>query len=73
MFDKSAYASTELLDAWGKYVSSIVKTPDEVVERFVKVAVKDYNELKKQLGMDYDKEEYKTGLPKNIRIRTTKL
>ncbi|WP_144424650.1 hypothetical protein [Paenibacillus xylanivorans] len=72
MFDKSAYASTELLDAWGKYVSSIVKTPDEVVERFVKVAVKDYNELKKELGMDYDKEEYKTGLPKNIRLRTSK-
>lgn len=72
MFDNSSYASTELLDAWGKYVSSIGITPNDVVERFVKIAVKDYNELKKQLRMEYDREEYETGLPKIFRQRTSK-
>ncbi|WP_408893488.1 hypothetical protein [Paenibacillus taichungensis] len=67
MFEKSAYASNKLLDAWGKYVSSIGNVPDKVVENFVKSVVRDYNQIRKDLRLDYDKEELRTGLPKLFR------
>ncbi|MFF2907690.1 hypothetical protein [Paenibacillus sp. NPDC057934] len=67
IIEQSAYANTDLIDAWGKYVSYEGSKEGEIVEEFIRAAVKGYSALKKSLGMDYDKEEYRSGLPKIFR------
>ncbi|MEK3699343.1 hypothetical protein NYE33_20435 [Paenibacillus sp. FSL R10-2199] len=67
LFDNMAFASTELIDAWAKYSSKVGPLQLELIEKFIKIAVKDYTELRKELGMDYDKVEFETGIPQMFR------
>ncbi|SFT04248.1 hypothetical protein [Marininema halotolerans] len=66
LISQMGYASLELVIAWVDYSSSAVSLSNfkqETIDTFVKTIVKDYNCLRKELGLDYVKEELETGIP----------
>ncbi|MGG4155872.1 hypothetical protein [Bacillus muralis] len=63
----SGYASENLIDAFKDYASKVGAIDKEVSETFTKTVVKDYNKLKKELRMNYNKEELKTGIPEVLK------
>ena len=68
----AGYASEELLAAW--IIRSNAFPPSPQMSRdLISIAVKEYNDLKKQLKLEYSTEELKTGVPdmfKEFRERT---
>ncbi|MDF9523184.1 hypothetical protein P5815_21895 [Bacillus cereus] len=69
VLENSSYASTELLDELEYYiydVSEQLETGDRH-KHLVEIIVKEYQQLRKELKMDYDEEALKTGFPKRIR------
>ncbi|WP_117161456.1 hypothetical protein [Paraliobacillus sp. X-1268] len=63
----SGYSSNELIDAWVNYAAQFADYEKENTENFVVTLVKEYNLLKKKLGLPYDKDELKTGIPECIK------
>ncbi|MEI2396133.1 hypothetical protein [Paenibacillus phytohabitans] len=64
IFENMAYASVELMDSWSSYVSR-GSAPLEitVIENLIKISVRDFHKLRKELRLDYDKTELETGIP----------
>ncbi|WP_226087468.1 hypothetical protein [Mesobacillus sp. S13] len=67
IIEKSGYCSDELLEAWIEYSSQFGEFKKETTERLVVAVVKEYNQLKKDLNLPYNKEELKTGIPESIK------
>jgi hypothetical protein len=63
----SGYASENLIDAFKDYASSVGVIEKDISERFTKTVVKDYNKLKKELKMNYNKAELQTGIPEVLK------
>lgn len=61
--DKSSFASVELIDAFNDYYMKklLNDVQDLSAERIMKLVVKEYNQLRKDLKLDYSREELKTG------------
>ncbi|MEI4622144.1 hypothetical protein KFD70_19130 [Bacillus pfraonensis] len=62
----SGYASIELINIFKDYTTSL-KVPSEVTFNLVTTIVKEYNQLKKELKMEYNEAELKTGIPEIIK------
>lgn len=57
-----SYASHSLLRLWSTYqVAEDKKRRSQVRDEMLKTLVKDFHQLRKSLGLDYDKQEAKTG------------
>lgn len=63
----SGYASDNLIDAFKDYASTVGAIDKDISERFTKIVVIDYNKLKKDLKMKYNKEELLTGIPEILK------
>lgn len=61
------YASENLIDAFKDYATSIGAIEKDISETFTMTVVKDYNKLKKELKMNYNKEELETGIPEVLK------
>ncbi|MGG3404436.1 hypothetical protein BKK39_23225 [Bacillus cereus] len=70
ILQNSSYASTELLDELEYYIYDVSQRGEsgERHKNLVVVIVKEYQQLRKELGMDYDDDALKTGIPKRIRF-----
>ncbi|MEI2316481.1 hypothetical protein [Bacillus paramobilis] len=69
ILQNSSYASTELLDELEYYIYDVSQRGEtgERHKNLVGTIVKEYQQLRKELGMDYDDDALKTGIPKRIR------
>lgn len=63
--EKAGYASNDLIEAWVNYSSVLQGTQNATP--FVNQLVKEYNQIKKDLKLPYDKTELKTGIPKILK------
>jgi hypothetical protein len=63
IYDNAGYASLELINVWAKYITSIGNLSPSLTSEFVAVILKDYHSLRKKLGLIYNSEELKTGIP----------
>ncbi|OOR57484.1 hypothetical protein BGP34_13465 [Bacillus mycoides] len=68
ILQNSSYASTELLDELEYYIYDVSQKGEggERHKNLVGIIVKEYQQLRKELGMDYD-DALKTGIPKRMR------
>ncbi|MEZ2366387.1 MULTISPECIES: hypothetical protein [Bacillus] len=68
IIENSAYASIELLNELELYIRDVTEMDDssEKNKRLIGIIVKEYQQLRKELKMEYDKNELKTGIPKEI-------
>ncbi|MGN7196514.1 hypothetical protein ACTHS9_20790 [Bacillus mycoides] len=66
ILSNSGYASIELINIFKDYTASL-KVPSEVTLNLVTTIVKEYNQLKKELKMEYNEGELKTGIPEIIK------
>ncbi|MDZ4443485.1 hypothetical protein ORM30_23980 [Bacillus cereus] len=66
ILNNSGYASIELINIFKDYTTSY-KVPREVTFDLVTTIVKEYNQLKKELKMEYNEDELKTGIPEIIK------
>lgn len=66
ILSNSGYASIELINIFKDYTASL-KVPSEVTFNLVTTIVKEYNQLKKELKMEYNEGELKTGIPEIIK------
>lgn len=68
-FKNSSYASLQLLHEFDIYVKNVsVGHYSHVnVERLVKLIVKEYQQLRKELKLDYNQKELETGIPTRIK------
>jgi hypothetical protein len=64
--ERSGYASDELIKTWIELTSSLVPDPNKT-KRFINQLVKEYNQLKKELGMEYNKKGLQTGIPEVLK------
>ncbi|MEK4977190.1 hypothetical protein [Bacillus sp. FSL K6-6540] len=62
----AGYGSMEFLEMWGKYISSL-KPDDETTSNLVKSILCDYNNLKKELGQEFNQVEIDTGIPEIVK------
>lgn len=69
----AGYASEDLIDAFKDYASSIGGIHKDISERFTKTVVKDYNKLRKDLRMTFNKAELQTGIPEVLKEFRTSL
>jgi len=69
--ENSGYASTELIHVWGKYASNDMLEL-ETIHDMIKTVVREYNELRKYLNMDYDIDAIQDGFPQMMRERLKK-
>jgi hypothetical protein len=60
--EKAGYASNDMINAWISY-SSAINPSQDITKRFVFQLVKEYNQLKKELRLPYNKKELETGIP----------
>lgn len=69
VLENSSYASTELLDELEYYIYDVSEMAEtgERHKNLVEIIVKEYQQLRKELKMDYDEDALKTGIPKRIR------
>jgi hypothetical protein len=63
----SGYASENLIAAFKDLASTDGPIDKDISERFTKTVVIDYNKLKKDLKIHYNKEELLTGIPEVIK------
>ncbi len=63
----AGYASVELIEATKELVSSFGGIKKGVSQNLVELTVKDYNQLRRELGMEYNKDELNTGIPDTIK------
>lgn len=65
IIDNSSFASVDILDEFFQYASLRFKLGSErKSENFIKILTKEHANLRKSLGLDYDEQELKTGIPK---------
>ncbi|ALL23636.1 hypothetical protein BTXL6_20280 [Bacillus thuringiensis] len=66
----SSHASMDLMHRLEKYISNTTEgTYDhEEINSLVVTVVKEYQQLRKELKMDYNKEELETGIPDKVRL-----
>ncbi|HDX9660570.1 TPA: hypothetical protein ROY05_005311 [Bacillus toyonensis] len=64
----SSYASPELLNALDIHIRNISEDKYRYmdIENLVKVIVKEYQQLRKELKLEYDEKELATGIPNRI-------
>ncbi|HDR7797823.1 TPA: hypothetical protein QCY03_001572 [Bacillus tropicus] len=69
ILQNSSYASTELLDELEYYIYDVSQRGEsgERHKDLVVLIVKEYQQLRKELGMDYDDDALKTGISKRMR------
>jgi hypothetical protein len=60
--EQPQYASNELFEKWTECV--IYRGDSKLMQVFAKEVVKEYNELKKELKLEFDEIELSTGFPK---------
>ena len=68
--ENSSYASVKLLNELDTYIQSSTELSGgnhESIEELIKTVVKEYQQLRKELKLEYDKNELKTGIPTAIR------
>jgi hypothetical protein len=66
VFAQIGYASNEFIELWTKY-SSTIPQKDENLHPLAVLAIKEYNQLKKDLNLPYDEQELKTGIPEHYK------
>lgn len=64
--ERSGYASDELIEAWIAYSGSLLPNQDKT-KKFIFQIVKEYNQLKKELRMNYNPRELETGVPEVLK------
>lgn len=64
ILNHAGYASQDLIFAWSNYSYSADRWTTKIL---VKCIVKEYNQLLKELGRNYNKEELETGIPEIIK------
>lgn len=67
IMDRSGYCFNDLMDAWVNYASQFGSFKKEYTEQLVVSVVKGYNQLRKELKLPYDKDEFNTGIPEVIK------
>ncbi|MGR5996622.1 hypothetical protein ACT7DF_06215 [Bacillus cereus] len=63
--ENSSYASFKLLNELDAYIRSCTESgggDHEKVEELIKIVVKEYQQLRKELKLEYDKSELETGI-----------
>lgn len=68
--ENSGYASNELIEDWINYTTEFPVT-NKNAKPFVLQLVKEFNQLKKDLRLPYNKKELETGVPdilKDVKI-----
>lgn len=65
----SSHASVDLLNRLEKYISNVSEgTEDaEELEKLVVTVVKEYQQIRKELGIEYNEKELETGIPDKVR------
>lgn len=64
--ERSGYASDKMIDAWIGYTGVII--PDrKATKNFITQMVFEYNQLKKELGLNYNSRELETGIPEVLK------
>lgn len=64
IYEHSGYANLDLLAAWTRHVSAPDRCVSDADEKaFCKAIVAGYNQLRKELGLDYNEQELTTGIP----------
>lgn len=66
----SSHASVDLLNRLEQYISNASEGAEDAEElkKLVVTVVKEYQQLRKELKIDYNKEELKTGIPDKVRL-----
>ncbi|MBH0156001.1 hypothetical protein IHV10_06440 [Fictibacillus sp. 5RED26] len=72
LLENTGYASDELISVWIRYSSSLTIDEKETIE-FVQTVVKEFNQLKKDLGLSFNQQELITGIPEVIKEFRDKL
>ncbi|WP_406944500.1 hypothetical protein ACJA3J_15110 [Halobacillus sp. SY10] len=67
MLQRAGYCSDELMEVWTKFTTYNISPENGISSRLVKTVVKEYNKIKKELNMGYNKEELSTGIPECIK------
>ena len=67
ILNNAGYSSNELLDVWIEYCVQFGNYEKEKTEQLVMTVVIEYNQLKKDLNLPYNKEELITGIPESIK------
>lgn len=67
IFKNAGFASIELIEATKDLASTFDEIKKGVEQKLVEVTVKDYNQLRYELGMEYNKAELDTGIPDVIK------
>ncbi|MDF9558753.1 hypothetical protein P5757_26535 [Bacillus tropicus] len=64
----SSHASVDLLNRLEQYISNASEGAEDAEElkKLVVTVVKEYQQLRKELKIDYNKEELKTGIPDKV-------
>ncbi len=65
------YASREFIDIWTSYCKVLGEEKIPILHEFSKLVIKEYNQLRKDLGYPFDDEELETGVPTHYKhLRT---
>ncbi|ANV73995.1 TPA: hypothetical protein ACGX4N_000683 [Bacillus cereus] len=71
VLENSSYASVKLLSKLDAYIRSCTESgggDHEEIEELIKIVVKEYQQLRKELKLEYNKSELETGIPESIQI-----
>ncbi|MGF9853146.1 hypothetical protein ABHN09_16520 [Bacillus paramobilis] len=67
IFKNAGFASIELIEATKDLASSFGEIKKGVEQNLVEITVKEYNQLRYELGMEYNKAQLSTGIPDVIK------
>lgn len=67
ILDNMGYASYDLGDQWVRYINYKSSTGHDELNELTRTIIREYNQLKKDIGLPYDEDELRTGYPEEYK------